>query len=137
MSRSSRRVPEKPGTRKSLRRSLGGGPEAKIKASPTGEPHRHQTTLFFASQVKIHDGLPLVVLQFVVQQINCVRDRSGAVVEGAPDDIQSVYYVWAVEQQFDPETYTARWMLREMAVRGRRAEQRRALRVSLSSRFVL
>lgn len=68
-------------------------------------------------EVKVHEGLPLVVVQFQVQQINCVRDRSGRIVEGAADDIQSVYYVWAVEQQFEPETFTAKWMLCEMAVR--------------------
>lgn len=37
--------------------------------------------------------------------------------QGAVDNIQSVYYVWAIEQTFDSETYTAKWLLREMAVR--------------------
>ena len=40
----------------------------------------------------------MVILQFSIQQINCVRDKFGNVTEGAADDIQSVYYVWAMEQ---------------------------------------
>ena len=51
-----------------------------------------------------------------------MRDKFGNVVEGAVDDIQSVFYVWALTQdavgmysesgQFLPP----RWQLREMMV---------------------
>ena len=68
---------------------------------------------------------PLVVLTFSCQQINCVRDKSGAVVEGAEDDIQSVHYLWAmqlVDKEYttkDGRKYTKpTWALRELVLRG-------------------
>lgn len=74
-------------------------------------------------EVKLFNGEPLVIVQFVAQQINCVRDKFGNVLEGAPDDIQSVYYLWALQQSSEvPETGGApRWYLREMLVRGMHA----------------
>lgn len=74
-------------------------------------------------EVKLFNGEPLVIVQFVAQQINCVRDKFGNVLEGAPDDIQSVYYLWALQQSGEvPETGGApRWYLREMLVRGMHA----------------
>ena len=41
---------------------------------------------------------PVVVVQFTCQQINCARDRFGNVVEGGPQDVQRVYYYWALQQ---------------------------------------
>jgi mitochondrial import inner membrane translocase subunit TIM44 len=76
-------------------------------------------------EVKLVEGAPLVVLQFQVQQINCVRDSKGAVHEGAPDDVQSVYYAWAMEQvppkpdaDWDAQPV---WRLRDVMVRGMHA----------------
>ena len=63
----------------------------------------------------------MVLLQFSIQQINCVRDKFGNVTEGAADDIQSVFYVWAVEQSVNPATGAVTWALREMGVRGMQA----------------
>lgn len=44
---------------------------------------------------------PVLLLQFSVQQINCVRDKTGKVIEGKEDDIRSVYYAWALCREFD------------------------------------
>ena len=67
----------------------------------------------------------LVVLTFSCQQINCVRDKSGAIVEGGEDDIQSVHYLWAmqlIDKKFttaDGREYTKpTWALRELVLRG-------------------
>ena len=74
--------------------------------------------------VKILENEPLVVLRFSVQQINCSRDKFGNVVEGAPDDVQRVYYLWALQQDSQgivDETgkfWPPRWQLREMIVQG-------------------
>ena len=46
---------------------------------------------------------------------------------GAPDDLQRVYYYWAIQQDSagavgaDGEHYPPRWQLREMLVRGMHA----------------
>ncbi len=78
-------------------------------------------------ETKLLGDVPMVVLQFQIQQINCVRDRHGAVVEGAADDIQSVYYAWAMElaapkqARDDDAPAPPRWRLRDMMVRGMHA----------------
>ena len=76
-------------------------------------------------EVRLMENEPLVVLTFSCQQINCVRDKSGAVVEGAEDDIQSVHYLWAmqlVDKKYttkDGREYTKpTWALRELVLRG-------------------
>lgn len=33
---------------------------------------------------------PILIVSFTAQQINCVRDRTGQVIEGKPDDIRCV-----------------------------------------------
>lgn len=48
--------------------------------------------------LKFVDRNPVVVVQFTCQQINCTRDRFGNVVEGGPQDVQRVYYYWALQQ---------------------------------------
>lgn len=67
---------------------------------------------------RLIDDEPILVLGFCVQQINCVRDKEGNVVEGAPDDIQTVHYAWAMAQNTTEQTDRPRWQIREMLVRG-------------------
>ncbi|KAA8495303.1 Mitochondrial import inner membrane translocase subunit TIM44-1 [Porphyridium purpureum] len=47
------------------------------------------------------DDLPVLIVSFSVQQINCLRDRSGNIIEGKEDDIRAVYYLWAMIQDHD------------------------------------
>ena len=49
--------------------------------------------------LKFVEGAPVVVVQFTCQQINCSRDKFGNVVEGGPQDVQRVYYYWALQQE--------------------------------------
>jgi len=49
--------------------------------------------------LKFVEGDPVVVVQFTCQQINCSRDKFGNVVEGGPQDVQRVYYYWALQQE--------------------------------------
>lgn len=57
-------------------------------------------------------------------QINCTRDKFGNVTEGAPDEVQRVFYFWALQQEgagfvgTDGKVYPPRWQLREMLVQG-------------------
>ena len=76
-------------------------------------------------EVRLMEGEPLVVLQFSCQQINCVRNKRGEIVDGAEDDIQAVHYLWAMQlspKDFvadDGREYSAQtWQLREMVLRG-------------------
>jgi len=69
--------------------------------------------------VKSFEGSPLVIVRFALQQVKCVRDKFGNILEGAPDEINAVDYLWALQQ--DPHgTYAEggylppRWVLREV-----------------------
>lgn len=74
--------------------------------------------------IKFLEEDPVVVVQFTCQQINCSRDKFGNVVEGRPDDVQRVYYYWALAMEHggfvgsDGKQYPPRWQLKEMMVRG-------------------
>lgn len=74
--------------------------------------------------IKFLEEDPVVVVQFTCQQINCSRDKFGNVVEGRPDDVQRVYYYWALAMDHggfvgsDGKQYPPRWQLKEMMVRG-------------------
>lgn len=52
---------------------------------------------------KLLEDSPVLIVTFSAQQINCLRDRSGAVIEGSVDDIRAVYYVWAFVREIDVE----------------------------------
>ncbi|KAK4529901.1 hypothetical protein CCYA_CCYA02G0758 [Cyanidiococcus yangmingshanensis] len=78
------------------------------------------------------DEEPVLIVQFTTQQIHCLRNQQGEVIEGAPDDIRAVYYVWALcraapletdpESSHDSEKPNApNWHLMEMVVRGAHA----------------
>jgi len=41
---------------------------------------------------------PVLIISFAAQQINCLRDKNGNIVEGKEDDIRAVYYLWAMVQ---------------------------------------
>ena len=74
--------------------------------------------------LKMLEGDPAIIVQFTCQQINCTRDKFGNVVDGAPDNVQRVFYLWALQQEeagfvgSDGKHYPPRWQLAEMMVRG-------------------
>jgi mitochondrial import inner membrane translocase subunit TIM44 len=76
------------------------------------------------ADLKMHEENPVVIVQFTVQQIECARDKFGNVVEGSPDNVQRVYYSWAIQQEAsgfvgtDGKAYPPRWQLIEMLIRG-------------------
>jgi import inner membrane translocase subunit TIM44 len=63
---------------------------------------------------------PLFVFTFNTQQINCLRDGEGNVVEGAVDDIRQLFYAIAVQRS--PKANTAEvdfpWQIQEIAILG-------------------
>lgn len=52
---------------------------------------------------RLLEDAPVLIVTFSAQQINCLRDKSGAVIEGAVDDIRAVYYVWAFVREYELE----------------------------------
>ena len=66
------------------------------------------------------DDIPVLVITFQTQQIRCVRDMKGKVVEGDADKVEHMFYVWALakmaENSADKEI-TNGWKLIEMAAR--------------------
>lgn len=65
-------------------------------------------------------GAPCFIWTFNTQQVNCLRDREGEIIEGAVDDIRTVYYAMAVTRH--PEMggldLEYPWMISELAIVG-------------------
>lgn len=61
---------------------------------------------------------PIVVIQFMAQQINCIKNREGEIVEGAEDEVRAVYYALAFQRDYDEETGKLQWKIIEMAMLG-------------------
>ncbi|XP_012934643.1 mitochondrial import inner membrane translocase subunit TIM44 isoform X2 [Aplysia californica] len=64
---------------------------------------------------KIMEQGPVLVISFNAQQILVVRDAKGSVVEGDPDKILRIMYVWALcrdQEELDP---TAAWKLLDIS----------------------
>lgn len=52
---------------------------------------------------RVLEDSPVLIVSFNTQQINCLRDRSGEVIEGKEDDIRAVYYIWAFVREVELE----------------------------------
>lgn len=52
---------------------------------------------------KFLEDAPVLIVSFSLQQINCIRNRGGDVVEGAEDDIRAYYYLMAFVREFQLE----------------------------------
>lgn len=65
---------------------------------------------------RVLDNGPTLVVQFNAQQIHCIRDKHGEVVDGGDDDIRSVFYTWAF--QLDQESHDLNWQLVEFQTMG-------------------
>lgn len=61
---------------------------------------------------------PILVCQFMTQQINCIRNREGDVVEGAPDDIRAYFYVMAFQRDYDDEAHELVWKVVDFQLGG-------------------
>merc|ERR1711924_564415 len=49
-------------------------------------------------------GPPQFIWTFNTQQVNCLRDHNGEIVEGAVDDIRTVHYAMMVTRHPDSDT---------------------------------
>lgn len=53
------------------------------------------------SAARLLEDAPVLIVSFSLQQINCLRNQTGDIVEGAEDDIRAVYYLMAFVREFD------------------------------------
>jgi import inner membrane translocase subunit TIM44 len=68
---------------------------------------------------RMENGPPCFIWTFNTQQVNCLRDKSGEIIEGAVDDIRTVYYAMAVQRHPDLEkTLEYPWQVSELAIVG-------------------
>ncbi|CAG2162014.1 unnamed protein product [Oppiella nova] len=64
---------------------------------------------------KIMENGPVLIITFQAQQISCVKDSKGNVIEGDPEKILRVHYVWVLcrdQNEFDPK---ACWKLMDLS----------------------
>ncbi|TYZ67394.1 hypothetical protein PybrP1_010938 [[Pythium] brassicae (nom. inval.)] len=54
---------------------------------------------------------PIILLRFQAQQINCIRNREGEVVDGAEDEVLAYYYIFAFQRDYDDEHEALRWRI--------------------------
>lgn len=69
---------------------------------------------------RMENGPPAFIWMFNLQQINCLRDGEGEIVEGAVDDIRTVHYAMAVKRHPDPQAPGLEypWEVTELAILG-------------------
>jgi import inner membrane translocase subunit TIM44 len=64
------------------------------------------------------DGTPIMVVSGMVQQINCMWDKDGKIVEGKEDEIRATYYIFAMQRAYDEQTTQLVWKVSEMSMLG-------------------
>ncbi|CAH0473439.1 unnamed protein product [Peronospora belbahrii] len=52
---------------------------------------------------------PIILMRFQAQQINCIRNREGEIVEGSEDEVLAYYYIFAFQRDYDEEQESLRW----------------------------
>ena len=68
---------------------------------------------------EVNKGSPIIVLHFMVQQINCVRKKSdGSIVEGSEDDIKANSYVAAFQREYHEELGELQWKIIDFRFNG-------------------
>lgn len=64
---------------------------------------------------KVMDQGPVLIITFQAQQIMCVRDQKAQVVEGNPDKVMRVHYVWVLCRDRNELNPKAAWRLMELS----------------------
>jgi len=64
---------------------------------------------------KMMEQGPVLVITFNSQQILCVKDRDGKVVEGSPDKVMRVQYVWVLCRDQTELNPSAAWRLLDLS----------------------
>ena len=65
---------------------------------------------------KMMDEHPLLIMTFTAQQTHCVRDATGAIRDGAEDQIERAYYVFAMRRDQSELDPLLAWQVMEVGV---------------------
>lgn len=52
---------------------------------------------------------PVIVVIYMVQQINCIRNKEGEIIEGGEDQIRAKFYSIAFKQVYSEEDGLVQW----------------------------
>lgn len=82
---------------------------------------RKEEGITFASEIleldenqvimSFHDSEPIIVVSYAVQQINCIRNRQGEIIEGTTDAIVMRFYSMAFQQVYDEDEEEVKWKI--------------------------
>ena len=61
---------------------------------------------------------PILVLSFVSQQIFCVKNARGKIIEGADDKVMAHVYLMAMQRDWDDEEDCLKWKILEFSPQG-------------------
>ncbi|XP_044749022.1 mitochondrial import inner membrane translocase subunit TIM44 [Coccinella septempunctata] len=64
---------------------------------------------------KIMEQGPVLIISFTSQQVMCVKDRDGTVVEGDPNKVMRVNYVWVLCRDITETDPRAAWRLLDLS----------------------
>lgn len=64
------------------------------------------------------DKEPVLLVHYMCQQINCVRDSKGKVVEGKEDEIKANSYLVAFQREMDEEDFNMTWKIVDFRFNG-------------------
>ena len=65
----------------------------------------------------MHDGEPILIVKYETQQVHCVRNKKGEIVEGSESEIRRIHYVWAMVRHFSEDlAEPPSWKLHEMGI---------------------
>ncbi|XP_055377589.1 mitochondrial import inner membrane translocase subunit TIM44 [Condylostylus longicornis] len=64
---------------------------------------------------KVMEQGPVLIITFQTQQIMCVRDRNNNVIEGDPEKVMRVNYVWVLCRDMNEINPKAAWRLMELS----------------------
>eukprot|EP01032_Pedospumella_encystans_P021883 gene21883-24814_t len=59
----------------------------------------------------LENNAPVIVVVYMVQQINCIRNRKGEIIEGGETDIHAKFYSMAFQQNYDEDDGTVTWKI--------------------------
>ena len=60
-----------------------------------------------------------MVVKFNAQQLDCVRNNKGEIVEGSDDQVSNNFYYAAMQRNWDEEAEELRWNVLEFQVIGK------------------
>ncbi|KAG5187737.1 tim44-like protein [Tribonema minus] len=95
--------------------------EARKKADRIMDPHvldiRNADVIAYKIEGE-HAANPVLLVLFMVQQIDCVRNSKGEVVAGSEDRIAACHYIFAMRREYEEANQELRWRVADFMLAG-------------------